>query len=99
MQAVRGLRPLLLKSRQVFIQRNYAKKKKKDKFPKVTLNDLPNPEGDWFTEYNKRQKTYNLHLVLGIGFLAFSIAVGVPLNQYQFYNHLPEEMPEIECYK
>ncbi|RZC34451.1 hypothetical protein BDFB_012101 [Asbolus verrucosus] len=63
------------------------------------MNDLPSPEGDWYTLSNKQQSKYNVHLVLGIGSFIATLAFGFATDQFESFNDIPEEPAEIDCYK
>ncbi|XP_044271275.1 uncharacterized protein LOC123015556 [Tribolium madens] len=97
MQTVKTLRRLLPRTKSVFFDRkNYAKKVE---FPKVTLNDMPSPEGDYYTQNNARQSKYNMHLAIGVGSVLGTIAFGLATDMYNFLDDIPEEPAEIDCYK
>ncbi|EFA09628.1 uncharacterized protein LOC107398699 [Tribolium castaneum] len=97
MQTVKTLRRLLPKTKSVHLdQKSYAKK---IEFPQVTMNDLPSPEGDYYTQNNARQSKYNMHLMIGVGSLIGTIAFGVATDMYNLLSDVPEQPAEIDCYR
>ncbi|KAK9887563.1 hypothetical protein WA026_023369 [Henosepilachna vigintioctopunctata] len=64
-----------------------------------TLNDLPQPKGDWQTNYDALNRRYTLHLLLGIGVLAGTIVFGKAAGFLNMYNDYPEKPAVIDNYK
>jgi hypothetical protein len=64
-----------------------------------TLNDLPTPEGDFYTQNNARQRRNNVDMVFGIGFFLATLAFGIATNQFEFRNDIPDPIADIECYR
>ena len=42
---------------------------------RVSMNELPVPEGSWQNFYEAQQRKYNRHLILGISFFLFTVGV------------------------
>jgi len=63
-----------------------------------SMNDLPVPEGSWQEMYNKRNATWNLHMVAATFAL---IITGLVMNQFGcFYLHDTPPFPKkrkIKC--
>lgn len=64
-----------------------------------TLNDLPQPQGSWKTNYDAKQKSYNMQLAFGIGFLIASIVFGQQTGLLKSYDDYPEKPATIDSYK
>lgn len=62
----------------------------------VTLNDLPTPQGNWKTVYDAKQRKYNAHLAIGIGFSIFTIIVMKTSGLINFNFNVPDRPADRE---
>ncbi|CAH0547582.1 unnamed protein product [Brassicogethes aeneus] len=67
---------------------------------RITYNDLPLPGGCWQTEYDRNQRRYNMHLILGVVSLAGTIAFGKMCGYLDFdLEGQPENPAKVNEYK
>lgn len=62
--------------------RNYGKA---SNLRPVRMNDMPVPEGDFMTHYNKRQQVHHTVLALGITMVSIGLAL-VSVLKYIFFH-------------
>lgn len=48
----------------------------------MSMNELPVPSGSWTEHYNAKQRSYNLHLLLGVAFTVATVFVVSRFNTY-----------------
>lgn len=63
------------------------------------MNEMPQPMGDWKTNYDAQNRKYTLHLLLGIGTLAGTLVFGKAAGYLEMYNDYPEVPADIKSYK
>ncbi|XP_044757084.1 uncharacterized protein LOC123315454 [Coccinella septempunctata] len=63
------------------------------------MNELPQPKGDWKTNYDALNRRYTLHLLLGIGTLTGTLIFGKAAGYLELYNDIPEVPADIKSYK
>ncbi|XP_055534174.1 uncharacterized protein LOC129723781 [Wyeomyia smithii] len=84
MQAVRPLANLAVRN-GALLTRSYHGP---SNFRVFTMNDMPVPEGDFFEEHRRRNRTYNA--VLGAGILVFGITFTIAKESGLIYfNYSP----------
>lgn len=57
---------------------------------KGSMNDLPQPCGNWQTNYDAKQRKYNAQLAIGFGFLIGTILVGSSSGLFFFNAQIPD---------
>ncbi|KAL3277379.1 hypothetical protein HHI36_012728 [Cryptolaemus montrouzieri] len=84
---------------RVFLSQASRKYASKPSIQLPTMNDLPQPRGDWKTHYDAQNRRYTLHLLLGISVFAGTIVFGKAAGLLEMYNDYPETPLEIDNYK
>ncbi|KAK7871622.1 hypothetical protein R5R35_001809 [Gryllus longicercus] len=60
--------------------------------PETTVGDLPIPQGSWQADYESKQRKYNLHLLMGIGFTVGTLIVAKASGLF----HLNYSVPQLK---
>lgn len=59
-------------------------------WPVATLDDWPEPCGDWEKYHKANNLKYTLHLIMGIAHFSIAIATGIAFDWYEMNWSIPE---------